>query len=65
MCESPAVAEKSAAGAPDAEIEITEAMIAAGAALVEHFNREMDDPRETAREIFVDMCAARGSDSRR
>ena len=43
---------------PEKEIEITSEMICAGAKIVEHFRIDRDDPKEVARDVFVEMLAA-------
>jgi hypothetical protein len=56
MCESPAVAEKSAAGAPEEDkIEVTPAMIEAGLRALPFLDERYSSLEEGVTEIFVEM----------
>jgi hypothetical protein len=65
MCESPAAAEKSAAGAPEAEIEVTPEMIAAGKDAISRRWIDFVGPTgfllwdEVMTDVFLAMSAAR------
>jgi len=55
MCHIPAVDSEESAGAPETEIEVTPAMIEAGAlALIEHVMGD-EDWDAAVREIYVEM----------
>jgi hypothetical protein len=52
-----AVATKVAAGAPEAEIEITPEMMEAGLIWLHSYNREADIPEEIVTSIFREMSS--------